>query len=111
MAERERERAHDAGANGEADHPGHVLRDEIGRASPRARGSRSAPSGPGLEAAAVEERAFAATGHPLLAAAEVVDEAEVDVSIAGPSATASESEKKGMPRFAFRLPSIGSQTT
>ena len=32
-------------------------------------------------------------------------------SIRGPEATASESEKNGMPRLAFRLPSIGSQTT
>ena len=79
VAERERGRAHDPQAVREAGDLRRVGRDEI-----RARRLHHEDLDLVLrphraERLAVEARAFAARGRPLLAAAEVVDEAEVDV--------------------------------
>ena len=73
-------RAHDPQAVRELGDLRRVGRDEIGVASPRTTRISIASFGrDGAERLAVQPRALAAPADPLLAAAEVVDEAEVDV--------------------------------
>ena len=69
--------------------------------------------GPGPSSGSpVQPRALSANSRPLLARCRSRGRSRrTTSSIAGPSATAIESAKNGMPRFAFRLPSIGSTTT
>ena len=80
VAQRQRERAHDPQPVRDADHRGGALGDEVG--ARRLEGEdldRLVRAGP-VQRPAVQERAAAALGRPLLAGAEVVDVAEVDVA-------------------------------
>src|SRR5439155_5218818 len=111
MAERERQRAHDAQPVGEVHDGSRFLR----------HGSRARRfEGQDLDLLprelAVERTAVQPGAPPLLA----VHCSEVPKSctnpkwtspIVGPEATATDSEKKPMPRLAFSEPSIGSMTT
>ena len=66
----------------------------------------------GIERRAVEQRALAAPGDPLLPAARSRARSRTTTSaIVAPSATAMESAWWGRPRLAFLEPSIGSTTT
>ena len=111
MAERDREGAEDPQPVDHADECRCMAGDEI-----RARGLEREDLDPVLgrlpvQRRAVQLRAASSLGGPLLPGAEVVDVAERTSPIVPPSATATESEKNGSPRFALIEPSIGSSTT
>ena len=80
--------------------------------SPRRRGSRSGPSAAAPRAAGRSDGRRDHARRPTPRARRSRRRSRTTTSpIVGPSATASESEKNGMPRFALTEPSIGSTTT
>ncbi len=79
VAEGERQRAHHAGANGEADQAGDLFGDEIGPRRLEGQDLDPLLRARPVERTPVQERALAAPRNPLLAASEVLDETELDV--------------------------------
>ena len=112
VAERERERAHDAQAVRDADDRGRLLGDRRRQRRLEREELDLVLRAHVAEPLPVQPGALAAARRPLLAGAEVVDVAEDDVAHRRrrPRPRA-RGRSAGSPRFAFSEPSIGSSTT